>query len=153
MEREPTDSALIRTLTTNDLNRLVRIDRDITGTQRRAFYESRLHRAISQTAVQISLGAEIDGMLVGAVMGTLQYGEFGLAEPVAVLDTILVDPEHGGHGIGTALFDQLDQNLRGLHVERVRTELDWSEQELMGFLAKRGYAPVPRLVLERPLEA
>jgi hypothetical protein len=30
----------------------------------------------------------------------------------------------------------------------LRTEVAWTEQELIGFFARSGFAPVPRLVLE-----
>lgn len=40
-------------------------------------------------------------------------------------------------------------DLAALRIERVRTEVGWNEQELVGFLGRAGFAPVPRLVLER----
>jgi len=127
------------------------MDARVTGRARTAFYEGRLHQALTMSQVQISLGAEWDGHLVGAVLGTLQYGEFGVAEGVAVLDTILVDPAHRGQGVGKALFDQLILNLRALRVEKLRTEVAWDEHQLSTFLGRRGFSPAPRLVLERPL--
>ncbi len=63
---------------------------------------------------------EVDGCLVGAVLGSLHYGEFGLPQPIAVLDTILVDPGHARHGVGTVLLDQFVKNLRALGIERPR---------------------------------
>ena len=95
----------------------------------------------------------MDGCLVGAVLGSLHYGEFGQPEPIAVLDTILVDPGHARHGVGTALFDQLVKNLEALGIERLRTEVAWDEHDLNQFLGRRGFAPAPRLVLEIDLRA
>ncbi len=141
----------VRTLTADDLGRIVRIDERITGRARGEWYRQRLHRALNESALNLSLGADLDGHLVGAVLGTLQYGEFGAPEPVAVLDTIIVDPQFAARGVGRALIEQLVKNLRALRVERVRTEVDWSERPLMGFLARAGFKPVPRLVLELPL--
>ena len=151
-ERPDTDpSIVVRTLTAEDLDRLVHIDLKITGRRRRAWYEGSLQRALSDSDLRISLGADVDGTLVGAMLGALRYGEFGQPEPVAVLDTILVDPAFGGQGVARALLDQLEKNLRGLRIERLRTEIAWNEQPLMGFLAHAGFAPVPRLVLEKDL--
>jgi len=147
----PSDAHPPRALRADDLDRLVRIDARITGRDRRAWLTRRLERALRDSAVQVSLGVDIDGALVGALMAEVQYGEFGLAEPVAVLDTILVDPDYRGRGIGPALTEQLLRNLRGLRVERVRTEVGWGEQELLGFLAKQGFEMAPRLVLEKRL--
>lgn len=148
--RPDSDSSIpIRILTAADERRLAQIDQHLTGRWRLEWYRRRLGRALAESEVNVSLGAEIDGSLVGAVLCTVQYGEFGVAEPVAVLDTVIVDRGFQKQGVGAALLDQLEKNLAGLRVERVRTELDWTEMPLMAFLAHAGFEPAPRLVLER----
>jgi ribosomal protein S18 acetylase RimI-like enzyme len=143
---------IIRNLTLADLPRLVAIDQKITGRTRSTWYEGKLQRALRDSDVQVSLGAEEDGMLVGAMLGSVQYGEFGQPEPLAVLDTVLVDRGFGGKGIARALFEQLTLNLRALRIERIRTEVAWNDHELLSFFGRMGFAPVPRLVLEASLE-
>lgn len=145
------DGIVIRNLKADDLVRLVRIDEQITGRSRRAWYEGKVKRALQDSDLQISLGAHKDGMLVGAMLASLYYGEFGLPEPVAVLDTVLVDPAFARLGVGSALFEQLTKNLQALRIERLRTEVAWDEHELATFFGKKGFAPVPRLVLEADL--
>jgi GNAT superfamily N-acetyltransferase len=127
------------------------MDQVITGRNRSAWYEGKLKRALLESDLNISLGAEVDGCLVGAVLGSLHYGEFGLPEAIAVLDTILVDPGNERHGIGTSLLDQLVRNLVALGIVRLRTEVAWDEHDLNRFLGRRGFAPAPRLVLEQTL--
>jgi GNAT superfamily N-acetyltransferase len=151
MDGQP-DGVLVRSLKQADAPRLVRMDQAITGRNRSAWYEGKLKRAITESDLNISLGAEVDGCVVGAILGSLHYGEFGLPEPIAVLDTILVDPGHGRHGIGTVLLDQLVKNLGALGIERLRTEVAWDEHDLNRFLGRRGFAPAPRLVLELSLD-
>jgi GNAT superfamily N-acetyltransferase len=151
MDGQP-DGVLVRSLKQADAPRLVRMDQAITGRNRSAWYEGKLKRALTESDLNISLGAEVDDCLVGAVLGSLHYGEFGLPEPIAVLDTILVDPGHGRHGIGTVLLDQLVKNLGALGIERLRTEVAWDEHDLNRFLGRRGFAPAPRLVLELSLD-
>jgi len=151
-ERPDSDSPIrIRILTAADERRLVQIDQRLTGRSRAEWYRRRLARALRESDVNVSLGAEVDGCLAGAVLCTVQYGEFGVADPVAVLDTLIVDPGFQKQGVGAALLEQLQKNLAGLRVERVRTEVDWTERELMGFLAQAGFTPAPRLVLEHRL--
>ncbi len=142
----------VRVLTQADHARLVRIDERLTGRSRGEWYRRKLKIALQESAIAISLGAEIDGTLVGGLMGSVQYGEFGSIEPVAVLDTLIVDPGFNHRGVGKALIEQLVNNLRGLRVERIRTEVGWTELQLMGFLAKAGFQPTPRLVLELKLD-
>lgn len=139
---------VIRTLNASDLNRLTKIDQAWVGRNRSKYLDDKLKRALS-AGVQVSLGAEVDGTLVGALLGAVQYGEFGRAEPVAVLDTILVDPDYTGRGLAGAMMRQLEKNLAALRIERLRTEVAWTEVRLMSFLAHEGFVPVPRLVLEK----
>jgi GNAT superfamily N-acetyltransferase len=141
----------VRTLAAGDAARLTRMDQQITGRNRTEWYAGKLQRALAGSDIVISLGAERDGLLVGAVLGTLQYGEYGLPEPVAVLDTVLVDPALRGQGIADALFDQLARNLGALGIRKVRTEVGWDEHDLNRFLGHRGFVPAPRLVLELAL--
>lgn len=149
---EPTDGVRIRTLARQDVARLVRMDEQETGRNRKSWYEGKLKLVLEESDVKISLGAEVDGILVGAVLGSLQYGEFGVPEPVAVLDTILVDRGFRGRGIATAILDALVKNLGALGIDRLRTEVAWNDRDLLGFLGRSGFAPAPRLVLERSLK-
>lgn len=142
------DRVIIRTLTREDTPRLVRMDQEISGRSRQTWYERKVEQAMRDTDIVISLGAEIEGSLVGALMGSVRFGEFGIPEPVAVLDTILVDRRFRGKNIGLKMMDQLLKNLRGLRVSRLRTEVGWDELELIGFFKSVGFKPASRLVLE-----
>lgn len=142
---------VVRALNPQDIVRLVRMDREISGRGRQNWYERRVQRALFDSDVMISLGAEVDGLLVGALLGSVHFGEFGQPEPIAVLDTMLVDRAFPRRGIGTALLDQLLKNLRGLGISRLRSEVAWNELELIAFFAKAGFQPVARLVLELDL--
>jgi len=149
MDREHDEpDVTIRNLRQDDLARLIEIDRLITGRSRSTWFEGKLKRALGDSDIQISLGAEIDGTLVGAMLAALHYGEFGLPEPVAVLDTVLVGRGFTGKGIASALFEQLVKNLSALRIERLRTQVAWDDHELVAFFAKKGFSPLPRLVLE-----
>ena len=150
---EERDGVTVRLLTLADAPRLVRMDQAITGRNRTAWYEGKLKRALEESDLQISLGAQVDGFLVGAVLGSLHYGEFGQPEPIAILDTILVDPGFARRGIGSALLENLTRNLRALGIERLRTEVSWDEHDLGRFLGFQGFVPAPRLVLELRLGA
>jgi GNAT superfamily N-acetyltransferase len=147
------NGVIIRSLELGDAPRLVRMDQRLTGRNRSAWYEGKLTRALAESDVRISLGAQLDGSLVGAVLGALQYGEFGQPEPIAVLDTILVDPGYARRGVGRALLETLARNLTAFGIERLRTEVAWDEHDLNRFLGRLGFAPAPRLVLELRLGA
>ncbi len=95
--------------------------------------------------MRVSLVARVDGVAAGFVTARTDFGDFGRAEPVAVLDTIGVDPDYADRGVGHALLSQLFVNLEGLRVERVETVVGRENFELLGFLYDVGFAPSQRL--------
>ena len=152
LDREPgfldTDAVPVRTLGAADLDAITRIDRKIVGRARREYLSRKLSTALRDSGVCISLAAEADGRLAGFLMGSLYYGEFGLPEPVAILDTLEVDPDVRHRRIASALLHQLVLNLRALGIERVQTEVDWTQHDLLAFFAQAGFRPAPRFCLE-----
>jgi predicted N-acetyltransferase YhbS len=143
------DRIPIRSMAENDLQALITIDRRITGRDRTEYFERKVAEALRDSDIRVSLVAERDGGPVGFVMARVDLGEFGRVEPTAVLDTIGVDPDYWHQGIGRALLSQLLMNLATLRIERIRTEIDWNDRELMGYLDHCGFRPSQRLCLQR----
>ena len=142
------DRIPVRSMTEADLPRLVAIDRAITGRDRSRYLERKLNEVLHESDVGISLVAEADGRQVGFVMARVSLGEFGSTEPVAEMDTIGIHPDYRSQGIGRALLSQLFVNLTTLQVEKVMTEVDWSDTELIAFLAHCGFRPSARLAFD-----
>lgn len=139
------DKIDLRTLKAEDFSDIVRIDQGITGRRREDYIRELVDEAMTDSAVRVSLIAHVDGIAAGFVMARTDFGDFGRAEPVAVLDTIGVDPDYRHHGIGHALLSQLFINLEGLRVERVETLVARENFGLLGFLYDAGFAPSERL--------
>lgn len=139
------DKVDLRTLTAEDLYEIVRIDKRITGRRREAYIYELVDEAMTDSAVRVSLVARVDGIAVGFVMARTDFGDYGRAEPVAVLDTIGVDPDYSRRGIGRALLSQLFVNLDGLRVERVETVAARNDFRLLGFFYDAGFRPSQRL--------
>jgi ribosomal protein S18 acetylase RimI-like enzyme len=95
--------------------------------------------------------ARIDGGVAGFVMARMDYGDFGRAEPTAIVDTVGVDPLRARQGIGRALLSQLLLNLRGLGVERLETAVPAGNLPLLGFFYGAGFRPAERLSLVKTL--
>jgi len=146
------DKIPVRAMKESDLPGIVAIDRRITGRNRSDYFKERLAEALFESGVRVSLLAERDGLPVGFIMARVDLGEFGRFEPTAVLDTIGVDPDFRGQGVGRALLSQLLVNLSTLRIERVRTEIDWRDRELLGFLDHCGFLPSQELCFDRFVE-
>jgi ribosomal protein S18 acetylase RimI-like enzyme len=146
------DKIPVRAMKEGDLVSIVAIDRRITGRNRFDYFKERLAEALFESGVRVSLLAERDGLPVGFIMARVDLGEFGRFEPTAVLDTIGVHPEFRGQGVGRALLSQLLVNLSTLRIEHVRTEIDWRDRELLGFLDHCGFLPSQELCFDRFVE-
>lgn len=147
-EFEPVD---VRDLRPSDLDAVVKLDAKNTGRRRDEYFKVKLQQALAETGIKVSLAAERDGHFAGFCLARVFYGEFGQAEPVAVLDTFGVDPDDRGHGIGKALLRQLRTNLLGLGIGRLQTEVAWSDQPLLAFFEHAGFSPAPRIALDLDL--
>ena len=147
-----TDAVLVRTMQEDDLEAVVSIDAGATGRRRPGYFKPILERALKQSSLQISLVAEIDRSVVGFLVGSLYYGEYGVAEPSASIDAIGVAPNYRGRHVGRALMRQLRLNLGALRISTLRTEVAWDDFELLAFFRKEGFAPAGRLCLERSLD-
>jgi GNAT superfamily N-acetyltransferase len=143
------DRIPVRAMTERDLRALIAIDRRITGWDRTAYFQSMLAEAMDDSDIRVSLVAECDGAAVGFIMARVDLGEFGRMEPVAVIDTIGVDTDYRDRGVGRALLSQLLVNLMTLRVERVRTEIDWRQRDLLAFLDHCGFHPSQELCFDR----
>lgn len=150
-ERLARDRVDVRAMEPGDLEDVVRIDRSITGRDRRDYVRQKLLETISDSAIRVSLTARMDGAIVGLVTARVDLGDFGRTEPVAVLDTIGVEAAYARRGVGHALLSQLFVNLSALRVERVETVVAPHDLALLGFLYDVGFAPSQRLAFVRPL--
>ena len=145
-------SAVVRQLRPQDLEAVTALDAKAVGRRREEYFKLKLSQAMSDTGIQVSLGAELDGIFAGFLLARVYYGEFGAPEPVAVLDTMDVHPDFRGRGVASDLIDQLRTNLLGLGIRTLQTEVSWRSPELLAFFQHEGFEPAPRLCLDLDLE-
>jgi ribosomal protein S18 acetylase RimI-like enzyme len=139
----------VRAMRPEDLPQIVRIDREITGRDRKAYIAGKLDEAMDDSAIRVSLAARVDDAIVGYLMARADLGDFGRTEPVAVLDTIGVDPSYARQGVGHALLSQLFANLDALRIDRVETVVAPADLPLLGLLYRTGFKPSQRLAFVR----
>ncbi len=147
------EKILVRRLTAEDLDPVTRLDAKITGRSRGEYFKLKLAQNLAETGIKISLAAEEEGLFVGFLLARVYYGEFGLMEPSAVLDTLGVNPDFQGHGVGQALLRQLNTDLGGLGVDHLRTEVGWDNPGLLTFFQRQGFMPSNRFCLELEIKA
>jgi len=141
----------VRAMQGADLPQIARIDRALTGRDREGYIAGKLAEAMDDSAIRVSLSARVDDAIVGYLMARADLGDFGRTDPVAVIDTIGVDPAYRHRGVGHALLSQLFANLGALQVDRVETVVAPSDLALLGFLYSTGFKPSQRLAFVRRL--
>lgn len=146
------ETVVVRSLRPQDLEAVVALDAKHVGHRRDEYFKVKLEQNLAETGIKVSLAAEVEGLFAGFLLARVYYGEFGTMEPFAVLDTLGVHPDFRRRRVGSALLGQLRENLGGLKIARIRTEVDWEEQDLLGFFHRQGFRPAPRLCLDLDLE-
>ena len=153
----------IRVLTEKDVNAVVEIDRKILGEERPEFWKRKI--AYADVYPRPALVAELDGKVVGFIMGYVSGWEFGVPNTIGWIDTLGVDPEYQRRGIGSALFNELIENFRQSGRERipgidesekpkiegvniVYTLTNWNDWDLLQFYNAMGFKKGNMLNLE-----
>lgn len=153
----------IRSLTENDLDAVVEIDRKILGKYRPEYWKRKIGYA--DIYPRPALVAEMDAKVVGFILGYVSGWEFGVPDTVGWIDTIGVDPDYQNKGIGEALFNKLIDNFRrtgkeappeakGTPIEGVKvvyTLVRWNDWNLLRFFHKMGFNKGDMISLELEL--
>ncbi len=143
---------VMRVLKTSDLQAIVAIDEKTSGSNRREYYERKIAIITDpQRSINSSLVAELDGKVVGFVMGDVYFGEFGIPETTATIDTLGVDPSVQNKGIASDLLDQFMMNMKVAGVDKVYTLVNWDDFALEKFFSRHKFVPSKRINLEYQL--
>lgn len=140
----------VRPLDELDLGAIVRIDERISGTYRPDFWEQRVMFYLRRDP-EGSQVCEIDGKVVGFMLGDVRAGEFGLEETSGWIERFGIDPDCRGRDLGRALFDAMVARFRARGATTVRTLVDRDDAAVAGFLGKLGLAPSRLQALELPI--
>jgi ribosomal protein S18 acetylase RimI-like enzyme len=142
---------MARRLRTEDLDRVVAIDAELTGGSRRGYFEKRLAAALREPDHHLQFGIEgADGLAAYALARVLS-GEFGQNEESVLLETIGVAPGAAGRGFGTQLLQALEDEMRRCGIAKLATSIDWTDHNLARFFARHGFVKAPRHIIACPV--
>jgi ribosomal protein S18 acetylase RimI-like enzyme len=150
MTTDTTSEARIRPLDELDISAIVRIDEKILGAYRPEVWERRIGYYLRRDP-ETSVVAEVDGRVVGFMLGEVRSGEFGLEEPTGWVEVLGVDPDHRGRDLGRRMADTLLAHFRERGARTVRTLVDEKHAELSGFFGSLGFEPSSLRAFTRPL--
>ena len=145
----PDVKRVMRVLKQEDLNAIVEIDAAGSKQDRREYYQRKIEGILNpKHNINSSLVCEIDGKVAGFVMGDIYFGEFGIPETTATIDTIGVDPRFQNRGVASELLDQFMMNMKAAGVNKVYTLVNWDDFALEKFFSRQRFAPSKRINLE-----
>ena len=129
---------VIRTMTLKDLDRIVEIDTKVLGQSRADYWEMKLE-LVEKRSPMASLVAEVDGKVIGFVIGDASGWEYGVPEHVGWIDTIGIDPSFQRKGIAKMLLTEMISNLKKVGVDTVYTFVNWRDWSLLRFFDAMGF--------------
>jgi len=143
----PLENLKIRSLRIEDLEAIVAIDEKVLGEKRRDYWEKKLHM-MDEKASQVSLVAEVQGKVLGFILGDVSGWEFGVSDTIGWIDTIGVEPAQQKKGLATALAQELIQRLKAMGVRTIYTLVSWNDWDLLQFFHAMGFTRGDMINLE-----
>ncbi len=135
-------------MTELDVDSIARIAERLTGRYRPDVWEERVAYYLRRDP-ESSQVAELDGKVVGFMMGEVRGGEFGMDEPTGWVEFFGVDPSARGRSLGRALLDALLAHFKASGAAVARTMVNERDAEIAGFLQAMEFKPARVLPLER----
>jgi len=137
----------IRSLRKEDLGAIVAIDAKVLGENRKDYWEKKLE-LMNDKSSQVSLVAEMEGKVLGFILGDVSGWEFGVPDTIGWIDTIGIDPAYQKKGLAKALAQELIRRLKTIGVRTIYTLVSWSDWDLLQFFHAMGFTRGDMINLE-----
>ncbi len=140
----------IRPLTADDLPKVVRLDAELTGTRKPAYWKRVFHAFVSRDDERglVGLVAEDGGAFAGYLLGEVRAFEFG-SESCGWIFAVAVAPSAAHRGVGSALVVEAARQFRAAGVSTVRTMVKRDDLPLLSFFRANDFVGGPYVQLER----
>lgn len=138
---------IIRPMIPADMERIVEIDIKVLGQPRPEYWEMKVE-LVQKRALVSSLVAELEGTVIGFIIGDVSRWEYGLPENIGWIDTIGIDPDYQRTGVAKRLFAEMTQSLKKAGVDSVITFVTRRDWKLLKFFNSVGFQKGDLLNLE-----
>lgn len=147
MENVNLAKVVIRGIMESDVGAIVEIEEKNLGIKRNEYWKREL-RKNKEGRFLGSCVAEIEGKVIGFILGDIGSREFGMAENMGWIHTIGVHPDYQHKGVAKALFDNYRKRFLELDVDTIYTIVSLSDNMQLPFFEKIGFRPGNRIYLE-----
>jgi ribosomal protein S18 acetylase RimI-like enzyme len=155
--KEASAGVKIRPLTLDNIKDIVRIEEQIEGRlgiiseERMEYLKEATRYNIERSDPMMSLGADLDGNIVGFIIGEIRIFEFGIGEKTGWIRILGVDPDFQGRGIGKKMGEALLEHFERRGIKRVRTMAEWYTGDLISYFKSLGFNMLNMIPLEKVL--
>lgn len=146
-----TPDVRIRSLILDDLPKIKRIEKKILFSRDQAHIEISYPDYIKEGSEEATLGAEIDGELVGFLIGRTSYWEYGNSLKTGWIVAMGILPGYQGIGIGKILGNQIITYFKKEEVRRIKAIVDWDQSDLIAYFKALGFLKSTEFVLHKDL--
>jgi len=129
---------IIRPMRKEDYIQIAHIDKKITGRDRLEYWESKAELAEKKLSMA-ALVAEVEGKIVGFIIGYMGGWEYRVPENVGWVNTIVVTPEYQRKGIGQMLVNEMVEHMKKAGVKSMYTFIYWRDFDLLRFFDYIGF--------------
>lgn len=127
----------IRPMTIGDLEAIVNIDYRVIGKLRPDYWKKLIPE--NPQYPYSSLVAELEGKVIGFVVGEVSGWEFGVPDTIGWLTIIGVDPDYQNRGVARRLSQEFVRNLKMIGVRVIYTLVNWNDWDLLKFFREMGF--------------
>ncbi len=142
----------VRNLRRVHLEEVVRIDALHTGEHKPRYWQRVFDEFLeSDGKGRVGLAAEVEGRMIGYLVGDVRAFEFG-SEACGWVFAVGVDPSESRTGVASALLEHGYKRFRMAGVTRVRTMVRRNDVGVLSFFRANGFTGGSFVQLERDLE-
>ncbi len=134
---DQTQNIALRPLSLRDIDIVLEIESPIIGTKRRAYWESKLEKADGQRFP--SVAAEVEGKVIGYVLGRIDDWECGTPTHAGWIDMIGVAEGWQGQGISGLLLREICDIFKRVGISTVCTFVDCRDGALRKCFERVGF--------------
>lgn len=138
MSDDSPTSPVVRPMAPHDLARIIEIDIKVLGKPRPEYWEMKLDLVRKRSQIS-SLVAELEGRVVGFIIGGASRWEYGVPENIGWIDTIGVDPAYQRKGLAKVLFSEMAKGLKQSGVDTIYTFVKRRDWKMLKFFNSIGF--------------
>jgi len=147
MEAIDLSALSIREISESDVDFIVEIEESNLGIRRPGYWKREFEKNREGRFLGSRI-AELEGKVVGFILGDIGSREFGMPENMGWIHTIGVHPDYQHQGIARRLFEDYKKRFMELDVDILYTIVSLSDTMQLPFFEKMGFRPGNRVYLE-----